>query len=1068
MLNIVNGRTLQISTSACISRIKYLKKTGKVIVICPDRMALQVEEQIFDTLKVSSLFDVDVYTLSRLCSKVLQDIGINKRILSKQLAVTLIKKIVLENELHSFKDVVHYNGFALKLFEIISMFKSSMVTPRMLLDNTDNEILKEKLYDLDIVYNNYEKFLGEDYTDSFNRLNLFTASVTDEFRDAHILLVGFDDFTKQMYSIVDMFISRAKSVTIGTASSYGYKHNNKNIYVNNIFYSMIELCKTHGYVYHIDVIDEKLDDINNHLINNLFGYSVDTYEDSVDNIKLVNFNDSASELDFVLKDIKYKVINQGLRYGNFSIAIPNLESKRLEIQNKFSEYGVPYFMDISTTLDQTNIARFILNVYDTIIGGYRVDDFLNIIKDTYAGITQDEISQFEDDICMRGIQYVSSDDILDYDNIKLIYQHMSDIKDGMFIDMLDGLRSFMNNRGILDKTNDIINMLSNTNQIVLAKDYKMAYEKLDKSLSELDQLMPEYVLDISVFTKILRAYLENVSVTIPPIIGDVVMVYDINSSFIVKNDYMYMLSCVEGLVPKITNDVSLILDKEINYFEENLRLTPTCDVINKRSKFKVFENIFKANKCLTISYYKSSLGGSHIPSSLITSIHRCLPRLTEISGDEYITDYGSFDNNSRGVFLLNNICENSALSNLINLTKNFESNFDRGNFNKFYFSLVDALPDRDVTKKYLSHHTFNNNVSSLDTNTNYFKNNKTSVSEIETYYDCPYKHFVRYGLRLTEKETSIFRPNDIGNVIHEFSSEIISYLVGDLGVDDIYKLSNKILSVILKKNYITHLSNKSNNHIIKNLYEECNRVALAIYNQQKHSAFKNKYNEKYFDNIAELSTTIDGVTIYVKGFIDRVDVCDNMFALIDYKTGADKFTYTDLRSGKKLQLFVYVRAVNSMSDKLPVCTCYLPIRNDFVVSKENINPYKFKGVFSDSLADLKLLDENFDDKTLSSIGLNFNKDGSIEKRSAIYALSKNDIMRLSDIAFDMVVQAVDKILHGDISINPLYTSSGVSACNRCRYHGICNFSTLYQNRYRFVDKVASADELLEKGNDERE
>ena len=72
------------------------------------------------------------------------------------------------------------------------------------------------------------------------------------------MFVGFDDFTKQMYNIVNMFIQRSKSVTIGTASSYGLKHNNKNIYVNNIFYSIIELCKTHGHMYHIEVVDEKL------------------------------------------------------------------------------------------------------------------------------------------------------------------------------------------------------------------------------------------------------------------------------------------------------------------------------------------------------------------------------------------------------------------------------------------------------------------------------------------------------------------------------------------------------------------------------------------------------------------------------------------------------------------------------------------------------------------------------------------------------------------------------------------------------------------------------------------
>ena len=35
---------------------------------------------------------------------------------------------------------------------------------------------------------------------------------------------------------------------------------------------------------------------------------------------------------------------------------------------------------------------------------------------------------------------------------------------------------------------------------------------------------------------------------------------------------------------------------------------------------------------------------------------------------------------------------------------------------------------------------------------NIFTNNSTSVSQIETFYSCPYKHFARYGLRLKVKE----------------------------------------------------------------------------------------------------------------------------------------------------------------------------------------------------------------------------------------------------------------------------------------------------------------------------
>lgn len=1066
MLNIVNGKTLQISTHKCLENIKELRKSGRVIVICPDRMALQVEEQIFDILNVSSLFDVDVYTLSRLTQLTLSNMGSNKKILSKQLAVALIKKIVLENELSSFKEVIHFNGFALKLFEVISMFKSSMITPKMMLEHTDNEILREKLQDLDIVYSKYEEFLQTEYTDSFNRLNLFASSVTNEFNDAHIIFVGYDDFTKQMINIVNMFIQKSKSVTIATASDYGFKDlNNKNIFVNNIFYYLIGLCKSNGYIYHIDVVNEDNDPIQKHLLNNIYSYNVLPYEGNVNNIKLVSFNNDKTELDFVLKDIKYKVTQDGkLKYGNFSMAIPDLSSRYLELQTKFAEFNIPYFLDISTTLNQTNLVRYILNIYELIINNFRIDNFLNVLKDNYSNIDINQISQFEDMLYMKGIQYVKKQDVENFDVINQLYEHISKLNDGenSMCDKILNLKELISHLDILSKTNQMIEKLTDENNVSLAKEYKIAFEKFDKAIEELELLMPQYILNIDDFVKILNAYLENVSVTVPPIIDDVVMVYDINSSFIEKNDYMYILSCVEGLVPSITNDTSLIMDKEINYFEDKLKLGPTCENINKRSKFKSFENIFKYNKQLTISYYKSSFGSSAISSSLVVSIKRCLSNLVEIDGDKYITEYDMFDKEkSENVFLLNNVCENSAITNLVNLTKNFETNFNQGNFNKYYFSLVYALPNKKFTKTILSNHTFDNNITNLNSTSNFFNNHSTSVSEIETYYNCPFKHYVRYGLKIAEKKPSILQPNDIGNIIHEFNSKIIGKL--NNSEEDIEKLSNNVLDKILSDDkYAIYVNNRQNKHAIKNLYEECNRVALAIFNQQQNSEFKNKYNEKFFDKLLELSTSYKGVTIFVKGFIDRIDVKDDMFALIDYKTGADEFSFTDLKSGKKLQLFVYVKATNSITGLTPVCTCYMPIRNDF--SRESINRYKFKGVFSNSLADLQKLDKNYLDKQNSNIGLTFNKDGGLNNYTRPYSISGQDILKLSDIAFDLVVKAIEKILDGDISIKPLF--DGHSACNNCKYKGICNFDTLYQNKYRFVDKVSTHLEIINKENDE--
>ena len=249
---------------------------------------------------------------------------------------------------------------------------------------------------------------------------------------------------------------------------------------------------------------------------------------------------------------------------------------------------------------------------------------------------------------------------------------------------------------------------------------------------------------------------------------------------------------------------------------------------------------------------------------------------------------------------------------------------------------------------------------------------------------------------------------------------------------------------------------------IKNLFEECTRFAKAIYNQQQNSEYKNKYNEKKFSNVKELQIQVGDFNVSVLGYIDRVDVKDDKFALIDYKTGADKFSYTDLVSGRKIQLLVYVKAVNAMTGLIPVCACYLPIKNDFKVSADDINSYKFKGVFTNSLNELMHLEKYFDDKSKSNLCINITTKNEIDSNSKPYALSSDDILKLSDVAFDLVKQAVNDIVNGDISIRPLY--DGETACKRCSYSGICNFNREYGDKYRFVNKAKTFDEVLESKN----
>ena len=50
----------------------------------------------------------------------------------------------------------------------------------------------------------------------------------------------------------------------------------------------------------------------------------------------------------------------------------------------------------------------------------------------------------------------------------------------------------------------------------------------------------------------------------------------------------------------------------------------------------------------------------------------------------------------------------------------------------------------------------------------FFYNDKTSISQLEQYFACPYAFFVKYGLRLKENKKAAISSPDIGTIIHKF------------------------------------------------------------------------------------------------------------------------------------------------------------------------------------------------------------------------------------------------------------------------------------------------------------
>ena len=169
----------------------------------------------------------------------------------------------------------------------------------------------------------------------------------------------------------------------------------------------------------------------------------------------------------------------------------------------------------------------------------------------------------------------------------------------------------------------------------------------------------------------------------------------------------------------------------------------------------------KAELHTYLSFYLSSGEGKAYPNTLIKSI-LSIYNLDIINGSNQL-DFVARSLNKIDIdnLAFNNMSRELVVDNILTLTKNWKIYSSYPNYRQILSMLVQNLNDRNIYKLIDNNLITNESIKIKDCNL--FVNNTTSVSQIETYYNCPYKHFVRYGLKIDKEDVCELKPNDIGD-----------------------------------------------------------------------------------------------------------------------------------------------------------------------------------------------------------------------------------------------------------------------------------------------------------------
>lgn len=1067
----------------------------------PDQYTLFSDINLIENLDLDIIMDVKVKSFSSFSNEILSTHGgLKKKVLTENGKNMIIKKLLLNNksELKILAKNVNLKGYVSEISKSISNLKDAGISVEKLRESVEKiEGEKSKLEDLIFIYEKYEDIIKDKYIDTNDKFNVLyeKLDLANELIEKEFFFDRFNILCTQELEIISKLNEMGVNLNfflvldpkIAEFESVDYVEDGEIFDGSfNLFNKLRSLSKN------VNIISLPMNLVNEHglITQNLFSYKAKSYDLVPKKTILTECKTTEDEVKLVCEMIMEKVIKENYSFKDFAIITTNEMQYNRFIKRIFTAEKIPFFIDTKKALLENKLASYLINILMLFYRNFKAHDIVSFLKFGTQGISYEEIEIFEKYLISRKI---NGNMIFDDKYFDLNPQFMKSLKENELENKLEELKivnkvrdifiSLVENLYLASKEkNTIKNHIKALFSFLLSPPIKLAIsdfiesqsdnERLNSSnqqvwdyfigtIDELTDLQGDDNTSFVNFVGILIAGFEEETIGIIPPYQDVVFVGSTKRTRMNNTKIVFILGLNDNYFPSVRNSSDIINEKErLLLNTSGLELPSKDEEFKSEELMNLYTNLFKACEKLIFSMsYSDSSNTSLTKSIYFKQLEKIFPNIRKLDSVIYLKEvkYSKYLNKKKLIEKLS-----CYQANFINSLNEFE---------KSYLSKLIEEHDRDIIagfEKYIPR----TRILEDDIVNRLYTSNAISVSRVESYAKCPYKHFISYGIKPEQKNDYDIEKREIGNLAHktlynyvrdfqknpikfknmdelQFKEEIYKYLNdGSMEMIDETRFSNKKNTVILK------IAKKSIFTGIKNV----NRQLLL-------SEFTPALAEAKFGKgqiIPPLIIDLGDRQIELEGIIDRIDTLehDNRTDLIviDYKTGSKTFDLSFAVNGIDVQLPVYLKAATeAIKDSRPAGFFYLPVKEIYIgteeVDKELIYKELFKKLALDGLVIddediLKALDTEIDNNS-TVIKFAGRKKNYIDKDNVFSESQINDF--LEDI-FKTVSDNIEGIYSGNIDPYP-YIYNQNSECNYCEYMSMCKFELEKNKFYRPIQEV---------------
>lgn len=670
----------------------------------------------------------------------------------------------------------------------IKELKKHMVTTDMLeniTNQTKNQYIKAKLEDIHTLYHAYEEKIKESYIDEEDVLTLLSSKLEDNnmFQNAIFYIDEFSGFTKQEYEIIRKLLRKAKEVNITICADNLEEAKD----LNDIFYTnkqtvskLIKIAKEEKVAIETPVYREELKRFQNQellmLEKSMSEKEKIKYEKDTKNIQLFLAQNPFSEVEQVAKTIIQLVKNEHYRYRDISVITKNMEQYASLITAIFARFGIPVFIDQKKDFSQNILVQYMMAVVEIFAKNWSYESMFHYLKTGFSNLTNEEIFELENYCISYGIKgnkwykqewkIAKSDEQLEkLNNMRVqVITPLLEFKNKLSRmktakDLSKALYEFLVENEIYEKLQKKAKFLRENGQIELSNIYETTWDIVMKVMDEFVAVLPEENLSFEEYTKLLKMGLISSGLGTIPASIDQVMIADVERSRTHKVKVAFLIGINDGVFPSSYKEEGFLNDNDRVYLKENgIELAKDTNEQLYEENFNIYKAFTIPEEKLYISYASSDNEGKTLrPSILISKLKRMYLKLTTKSD---MIEKETILTTKEAVFyeLLNNI-------------RDFE---DGKEIDRVWFKLYRIYEQDEDYKQKLEEALkgmYYKNAPSSITKENiqnlYGDTLRTSISRLETYKQCAFSFYLKYGLELNEKSLFEVKSIDTGNFMHD-------------------------------------------------------------------------------------------------------------------------------------------------------------------------------------------------------------------------------------------------------------------------------------------------------------